>query len=339
MDTDIEEMWEIRRYTPDKKREWNEFVENSRNSTFLFMREYMEYHSHRFADHSLMAYRLGRLSALLPANLTRTTLHSHQGLTYGGWIWPSAGPDTTDIFLLWKKWMEYCDSVGIKKIVYKPLPYIYALRPSDEDRYMLFLSKAKLRRCDISTAINLKENPGFNKLQKRHLKHKPENYRTGVTTASDPKGIEDFFNMLHACLEERHGATPVHDTEEMSRLMSFFPEEILIWAAYVGEQLHGGICAYVTRTCLHCQYIATTPEGREKNVLAPLIEEMINFYYDSGCTYFDFGISNENDGWLLNRGLNRQKTSFGGSGVAYQKYEINVSSALKSLPTELWPAK
>ena len=61
-------MFEIIRYTPDRKDEWNLFVAQSKNGTFLFFRDYMDYHADRFCDHSLMIYLDGNIYALLPAN-------------------------------------------------------------------------------------------------------------------------------------------------------------------------------------------------------------------------------------------------------------------------------
>lgn len=80
----MESRWEIKRYSDGCKDEWDDFVRDSRNGTFLFMRGYMDYHADRFADFSLMAYRDGRLHALLPAHCTATEFCSHRGLTYGG---------------------------------------------------------------------------------------------------------------------------------------------------------------------------------------------------------------------------------------------------------------
>ena len=79
-------MFEITRYSADKKAEWNDFISRSKNGTFLFNRNYMDYHSDRFDDHSLMFYIKDRLYAVLPANVKDGTLYSHQGLTYGGLV-------------------------------------------------------------------------------------------------------------------------------------------------------------------------------------------------------------------------------------------------------------
>ena len=319
------------------KKEWNEFVERSRNSTFLFARDYMDYHGDRFADFSLMAFRNGKLSALLPANISDATLYSHQGLTYGGWLWPEKGLDTTDIFLLWCTWLQYCEKEKIEEIVYKPLPYIYAKMPSEEDRYMLFLCRATLEAVDVSSAINFACNPGFNKMQRRHFKNRSPQSNYILITADNTPGIEVYHHILSECLESRHSAAPVHTVAELQLLMRRFRERIKIWMTLEGDNPTGGVCVYDTGVCAHCQYIATTEEGRAKNCLTPLVNELIYHYGRSGVRYLDFGISNEKGGRYLNPGLNRQKTSYGASGVAYTHYRINVTSALASMPTDLWP--
>ena len=79
-------MYEFVRYSPERADEWNSFLSESVNGTFLFDRRYMDYHSDRFSDASLMVYRRGKLYALLPANVEGSTLYSHQGLTYGGLV-------------------------------------------------------------------------------------------------------------------------------------------------------------------------------------------------------------------------------------------------------------
>lgn len=327
-------MWEIVQYKADKKEEWDEFVECSRNATFLFKRDYMDYHSDRFADRSLMAYRNGKLAALLPANIVDNTLWSHQGLTYGGWALTPKGLDAAEIILLWKKWLHYCLKNGVEKVIYKPLPYIYARMPSEEDRYMLFLTRASLVQTDISSTIDLSDNPGFNKLQTRHLKKASQGFFSMKNDCSDPESIEEFHSLLYDCLKERHGARPVHSFVELELLMRRFPENIWVWQGLYEDQegTHAGVCVYISSKCVHCQYIATSQLGRERDILSALFKEMIEYYTLQGYRYFDFGISNENYGRWLNSGLNRQKTSYGASGTAYQRYEINIAKALVSLP-------
>ena len=79
-------MISIQRYTGQEKNAWNQFNSGSKNSLFMFDREYMDYHRDRFEDHSLMFYDDDKLIALLPLSERQEILTSHGGLTYGGFI-------------------------------------------------------------------------------------------------------------------------------------------------------------------------------------------------------------------------------------------------------------
>ena len=61
-------MFDIKRYTIDDKRRWDQYVAKARNATFLFYRDYMDYHSDRFHDHSLLFFKGNHLHSILPAH-------------------------------------------------------------------------------------------------------------------------------------------------------------------------------------------------------------------------------------------------------------------------------
>jgi hypothetical protein len=79
-------MFEIIKYTPEYRQQWDAYVAKARNATFLFYRNYMDYHSDRFKDYSLLFFKKGKLHSILPAHQVGKTLCSHFGLTYGGLI-------------------------------------------------------------------------------------------------------------------------------------------------------------------------------------------------------------------------------------------------------------
>lgn len=333
--------WTFRRYSPADVALWDKFVSESRNATFMHLRGYMDYHSDRFSDHSLLAYKDGSLRAVLPANLTmdddgNLTLHSHQGLTYGGWLLPRHHFDGVDMLGLMDALAEYCRGMEITELDYKPIPYIYASQPSQEDLYALFRLGAELSESGLSEAITLDADPGFNTLRRRHLK-KARTMHPDFTVReiTDDAGVAAFHAMLTQCLRQRHGATPVHSFIELQLLRRRFPENIRIFGGYAlgtrddiqGNEnsmvMEAGVCIYTTPLVAHCQYIATTPYGRENNLLTPLFDQLIHREF-SGVRYFDFGTSNEQGGQYLNAGLLRQKASYGGSGVAYQRYRLRI---------------
>ena len=81
------QQFDIKLYQSTLKENWNTFLLESNQQTFLFQRGFMDYHSDRFQDFSLMIYNNGELTALLPANKVDHEIYSHQGLTYGGLIY------------------------------------------------------------------------------------------------------------------------------------------------------------------------------------------------------------------------------------------------------------
>ena len=84
--TSVPEKYHVKKYHGDDILEWNNFVTSSNQPFFTFKREFIEYHSDRFDDYSLMVFYENVLCALVPANIKGQIVHSHQGLSFGGFI-------------------------------------------------------------------------------------------------------------------------------------------------------------------------------------------------------------------------------------------------------------
>lgn len=318
--------WTIHRYDPSFKSEWDRMIEASRNSTFLFKRAYMDYHSDRFEDCSLIACKNNKPLALLPANRSDDTLHSHQGLSYGGWVLPTRHLDCVDLLTFWKEWLKWCLEEGIEEVSYKPLPSIYHLTPSQEDLYALFRSGATLTEANISATIDLNAEVGFNTMQRRHLAKISKSDAEVVEVVGE--SIVEFHDLLRQCLRERHGVMPVHTSDELIRLWSAFPNNIRFFGVKLAGELLAGVCLFRSETVDHAQYICSSPRGRDMNALTLLFDSLIRQAKSDNKRFFDFGISNENHGLFLNNGLYRQKSSFGGSGIIYNRFTFRVAEAL-----------
>ncbi|MDE7382078.1 MAG: GNAT family N-acetyltransferase [Muribaculaceae bacterium] len=325
-------MMQLQRYTPGDKELWNRFVAESNNGTFLFDRNYMDYHSDRFTDYSFLVYKGGSLRAMLPCNIVDggdgAMLYSHQGLTYGGWILPKHHLDGEDVMELFSLIGEHMAKEGIEGFEYKKMPYIYGQTPFDEDRYALYRLGAVTAGCDLSSAIRFEENPGFNTLMRRHLKKAGKIQGVEVREYTTDEDIDRFHRMLERCLLERHGEKPVHTAAELRLLHSRFPDNIRIIACQEAGEPRAGVVLYLCATVVHVQYICSTPEGRERGLLTYLFDKVINAGYGKR-EYFDFGISTEDEGAYLNTGLLRQKYSLGGRGVVYEKFYFGSRSFLR----------
>lgn len=312
-------MVEVMPYVPERQAEWNAFVGNSKNGTFLFDRRYMDYHSDRFADSSLMAYRDGKLFALLPANREGDKVCSHGGLTYGGLL---TGTDATaaavlDVFVAVNAWLH---DAGVKRVIYKAIPWIYHRVPAEEDLYALFrVCNARLLSREISSTIILPHRLKWHR-DRRYGINRCRNNGVVVEQSDD---FEAFWPVLDGNLMHSHGVHPVHTLDEMRLLKSRFPRNILLYVARREGLVLGGTVLYLTPQVVHAQYISASPEGKALRVIDAIYNKILNEDFVDGL-YFDFGKSTENGGRLLNESLIYQKEGFGGRGVCYDCYEWNV---------------
>ena len=319
-------MIEIKRYTPKDAAEWNNFVWKSRQGTFIFDRNYMDYHQDRFHDHSLMFYYKGRLYAILPANETadedKKILYSHQGLTYGGLLTCSkvTAEVCIDIFQALKDYLLQND---FQLCIYKAMPWIYQSIPSEEDLYALsYIGKAKLIAREISTTIFLNAPLRFSEQRRRGIK-KAVSHGLSVGFTKFPKDITDFWDLLDKNLWQRHNTHPVHSKEELQLLMHRFPDHILCFVVKKDETIIGGSIVYTTPKVIHTQYIAANELGKELGALDALFDFILH-KCPWNVTYFDFGKSTEDAGKYLNKNLIHQKEGFGGRGVIYDTYQWEI---------------
>ena len=114
-------------------------VSHAKNATFLFNRDFMEYHKDRFQDASVMVFKGDKLMALFPANQVNDTVYSHQGLTYGGLILNSK-LKLNSVLEIFKNVIKFYKSQGFKNLEVKIIPNIYNNLPSDELLYFVFFS-------------------------------------------------------------------------------------------------------------------------------------------------------------------------------------------------------
>lgn len=316
----MDKIIEIRPYTADFATRWNEFVRSSRNAVFLFERGYMDYHSDRFEDCSLIALRNGRPIALLPCCRRGDSVSSHTGLTYGGWILPSTHVDGGLLLDVFESWLTYLRHNDVKRVDYKPVPHIYAAKPSQEDLYALWRTGFSLSGRQLSSTVDLRAPWKFD-MSKRQQVRKALRHEYTLGESDDWNG---FWLLLSSCLSQRHNAAPVHTLEEMLLLKSRFPAHIRLFTATAPDgAIHAGTVIYDTGHVAHSQYAATTAEGRSLYMLTALYNKLMTEVFATRA-YFDFGTSNEDGGLILNRGLLSQKFAMGGSGTAYDTYSLNL---------------
>ena len=303
-------------YVPNLKDIWNNFNKNAKNGLFMFDRNYMDYHSDRFKDNSLIFYDDEKLIALLPCNMSQNTLYSHQGLTFGGFI-VDENMKQNKMLECFEILKEYMKENNFKKFIYKSTPYIYHKIPAQEDLYALFRNNAELFRVDCSTTIDLQNICKMPKGRKAQISRAK---REGVEIFSS-EDFEAFVMLLNSVLQKQHGVNAVHSAEELKLLCSRFPQNIKLFVAKISEGIIAATLLFIYDDLVHTQYLAANEEAREIGALDLLIKTLIDEFAKSK-KYFDFGISTENNGQYLNGGLIAQKEGFGGRSVAHQFFAL-----------------
>lgn len=316
----IPDMLRLEPYAPEHQSAWDELVRRSKNGVFLFCRDYMDYHAERFEDSSLLFFEGDRLMAVLPACRIGDDLVSHGGLTFGGVV-VDEQMSIEGMRGLFELLLEHLRQRGVRRLVYKVVPHIYHRLPAEEDLYVLFLKGGRVIRRDLSTTIDLRCPFSYAKGRKWSI-NKAQKAGLAVTSSAD---FESFMAIEEHVLRKYHGTKPVHSAAEIRLLARRFPENIRLFAACRDSRILAGVIVYADGPVAHTQYISSTDEGREVGASDLVLDHLIREVY-SDKAYFDFGISTEQGGYHLNSGLALYKENFGGRAIAYDWYELLVSS-------------
>lgn len=266
-----------------------------------------------------MVYKDEKLVAVLPANALDYKIYSHQGLTYGGLI----VNDTTkikDFVSYFKAALVHFKNNGFKRAQMKQLPSIYGNLPNDELQYLMFILDADLIRRDTLSVLNLNERP---KLSKDRIAGNKRAQKHGLRIEEE-NSFDAFWNLiLVPNLNAKHNAQPVHTLEEITKLKAKFPEGIRQFNVYKDDKIVAGTTIFETKNVAHSQYISGNNDKNTTGSLDYLHIHLIeNIFKDK--KYFDFGISNENDGKSINEGLNYWKEGFGARTITQDFYEIDL---------------
>ncbi|MGB2684524.1 MAG: GNAT family N-acetyltransferase, partial [Olleya sp.] len=86
----------------------------------------------------MLIFKGEKLIAVLPANKVGDTLHSHQGLTYGGLVTHKA-LKFNEVLEVFKLLLQFLEDHNILYLNIKSLPSIYASGPDSQLAYLMFL--------------------------------------------------------------------------------------------------------------------------------------------------------------------------------------------------------
>lgn len=310
----------IKKYSQDDYSIWNDFVAQSKNATFLFHRDFMEYHKDRFDDFSLLIFEDEKLRAILPANKKGNTIYSHQGLTYGGLVYlPKLKAEKVESIL--DEILLFLKENKFETFYYKPIPNFYFSEGNAAMDFFLLKRGAILERKEMNLAVNLQAPLKISKSKMKHFR-RIENLDLDIF---EEENFDPFWEkILEPRLAEKFNVKPVHSKEEMVLLKSKFPQNIRQYSAYRNDEIIAGITIFETKNVVKSQYGATSKIGEEFRALDFLFINLIHKYKRKGKHFFDMGIVGEENELGYNQGLLAQKEELGCSVYNQDFYKIEI---------------
>jgi hypothetical protein len=310
----------VKQYQESDYENWNAFIGQAKNATFLFHRDFMEYHKDRFADFSLMIFDDEKLVAVLPANRVGEEAFSHQGLTYGGLVYSAkmTGKEVEDVL---DSLLSFFKENGIQSFYFKPIPFFYSSKGNAEMDFFLLKKGAFLDKKEMNLAINLAMPLTISKSKLKHFR-KIEELDLELVEENQ---FESFWELvLTPRLLEKYDAKPVHTLQEITKLKENFPNNIKQFSVYYDGVIIAGITLFETQTVVKSQYGATTKKGEELRALDFLFISLIQKYKREGKLFFDMGIVNDDNEKGYHPGLLKQKEELGCSVYSQDFYKMSI---------------
>jgi hypothetical protein len=307
---------------------WDNFILESNNGTLFHMRKFIGYHpSDRFKDHSLMFLKKGSLIALLPAADVQTDsgrlLISHPGSSMGSLVVPS-GLAFADAEEIVETFIAYAKSAGFNGIRLTPPPMIYLKSPSEYINFCLMSKGFEYVQRNVTSVIGLASS------EELILDQFKPTHRTAVRKA-EKSGVkirqsndwDTFYAILEKNLSIRHDVSPTHSLKELKALAEIFPDKIILFGAYLGDDMIAGVVNFIVKKDVALAfYISHDESFQEHRPINLLFYSIFSWAIKNGIRTFDFGTFTV-DG-EPNRGLARFKENFGASGVFRDTIQIQL---------------
>ena len=296
----------IKLYHTEHKALWDNFVKASDIDSFLFYRDFMEYHKNRFEDFSLMIFEDEELVAILPANKVESSLYSHQGLTYGGLITKiNTKNKIQELFRVLKAFLK---TEGLEVIIIKEVPSIYCRSYNSTLSDFINIHFKTYHQNEV-LAVNYSKPLQIHKTKLKHYR-KSDQFDFEIREETN---FEPFWKqILEPLLLEKFNSKPVHTLDEITLLNKLFPKNIKQFSVYGNDKILAGITIFETDTVVKSQYGAINEEGKKIRALDFLFLQLIEKFKLEGKQFFSMGtVTNLDlpDGY--NKGLMKQKLELG----------------------------
>lgn len=311
---------EVKRYTEEFRKDWEEFIAAAINGNFLHTRAFYDHNEHNAKDDfSLIFLKKNKIVAVFPAinfiSGGKRVINSHARSTYGGFvISKSIGvKDAVDMVSLTidVAKQEQADEIVVRnpfKIFYNTI--------SEETDYAMWFHGFKIKYREVETYIDLR--PSIDVIKKEY--DKGTKYNTVKAwknvNVKETEDFEEYWKILSTNLHEKFNRKPTHSIENILELRNNVGKEnVRLFGAYHEDILVAGCVIFRLNNSIHAQYIAQNNNYQEYRPINAIIDYIIDWGKNKNLDFFNLGTANEDEGKVINEGLFHFKESFGGRGV------------------------
>ncbi len=311
---------EIQKLSDKDSRKWDDFVLHANNGTIFHTLKFLSYHPpDRFNNYHLIVREKGNITTLFPAVQQDDVIISHRGASYGGFV-VRDGLGIHKIYLIVEHLINYLRANGCKKIILTQPPLIYYRNPHQYIDFALMKNGFHYRKREITAVIPLNRaeplvvfDPDARRSVKKALR---EGVRVKISN-----DFKDFYNILEHNLSMRHNVSPTHTCDELLKLNALFPDDIILFAAYLKETMLGGIVIFVTNPrVLLAFYISHSDKYQSYRPVNLLFYEVIKWGRNRGYNYLDLGTFTLD--MEPNWGLGKFKEKHSARGFLRDTYEL-----------------
>jgi len=327
--------YEIRRYEEQDAAAWDAFLSQTVNGTFLQSRRFLSYHpAGRFEDCSLMIYDAkGNLAGLCPGAAQmrdgRRVFVSHPGSTFGGLLVAPKNWKAEKVLGMLEALEHWLAQEGFSAIDLRITSSMFSQEPDDLLEYLLCY-RGYHESVELSTYIDYEgyRTPAESNFAqpKRAAFHRGQRAGFYGRPLRMPAELDDFYGLLCETLSKYH-VKPVHTLEE---LLDFYEhrlsEECGFYGIFHSEEdgermVAGAMMFYFSHVHVaHIQYSAASPKYPRESPMTFLFTYIIETMHQRGFQKLSFGISTEERGRVLNKGLIFTKESYGSRHSVNRKF-------------------
>ena len=304
------------------RRGWEDFAANANNGTIFHTLKFLSYHpADRFRDHHLLIRERDNIIALFPAVREDRAVISHKGASYGGFVL-AEGLGIHAIHLLVEHVVQHLKNEGMEKITLTQPPLIYYRAPDQYIDFALMKNGFSYLKRDVTAVIPLDCAEPLQTFHSDARRSTKKALREGVRVRISDD-YPRFYEILKKNLGMRHNVTPTHSLEELLKLKKMFPQEIVLFAAYVKDRMIGGMVVFVTNPrVILAFYISHDSDYQHYRPVNLLFYETIRWGRTMAFKHLDLGTFTLN--MAPNWGLGRFKENFAARGFLRDTYQLTI---------------